>query len=66
MIEKWVNRIINGLGGLHSFEDHEFATPNIDRDEAVARWVIRCLGNKNCEGSQEVIDAILKNRATLQ
>ena len=62
MIEEWVNKIIFGSGVLHAFEYHEFASCNIDRDEAVARWVIRCLANPKCEGSEEVLTAIVERR----
>jgi hypothetical protein len=53
---------IHGSGGLHDFEDREMATPNIDRDEAVARWVLRCLGNIDYELSSRALEAILEHR----
>lgn len=54
---------IHGCGGLHDFEDHEMATPNIDRDEAVVHWVLRCLGNVDYEFSGPALEAILEHRA---
>lgn len=40
-IYKFCEEIILGPGDLHSFEYHEVATPNVDRDVAVACWVIQ-------------------------
>lgn len=62
MIPEWITQIIDGPAGLHSFEEHEIATPTIPRDEAVAAWVIRCLANPLCEGSEEVFQAIAARR----
>ena len=61
-IRTWVHEIIDGIGGLHDFENHEIATPNMPRDEAVAIWILKCLGNRKCEGSQKVLNEILKHR----
>ena len=61
-IRNWVHKIIDGEGGLHDFEDREIATPNTPRDEVVAIWVLKCLGNMKCEGSEMVIYEILKYR----
>ena len=62
MIKNWVHDIIDGCGGLHDFEYYEMAVSNLPRDEAVATWVIRCLANPDCEGSDEVMKAILNRR----
>ena len=57
--------IIEGTGGLNSFEDREVATwDHSDRVQS-AVWTLRCLSNPACEGSQEAIDAILERRARL-
>lgn len=61
-IAEWVDKIINGSGGLKSFEYHEIVQWNCDRDVAIARWVIRCLANIGCKNSGKVIDAIIKQR----
>ena len=58
----WVHDVIDGVGGLHDFEEHEIATPNIPRDEAVAIWILKCLGNVKCEGSQKILNEIVKHR----
>lgn len=65
-ISTWIHDVINGSGGLHDFEDHELASSNIDRDEAVGAWVIRCLANPKCEGSQAVLSAIIERREKVQ
>ncbi len=59
---EFVDKIINGCGGLHDFEYYEMAAPNMPRDEAVAIWVIKSLANPKCEGSADAIAAILKRR----
>lgn len=61
-ISDWIHEIIDGVGGLHDFEYYEMATPTIPRDEAVAAWVLRCLANVKCEGSDLVLGAIQKRR----
>ena len=61
-ILEFSEKIINGVGGLHDYEYHEMATPNYDRDVSVAIWVIKCLANPKCEGSQDAIQAIIERR----
>lgn len=61
-IAAYCEKIINGPAGLKAFEYHEMATPTVDRDVAVAAWVIRCLGNGG-EEAQQVVDAIVERRA---
>lgn len=61
-IGAWIHDVIDGSGGLHSFEYHEMATPNIPRDEAVAHWVIRALGNDASKDAQVVFEAIAERR----
>ena len=65
-IPKWIHELISGPGGLHDYEAHEWAEPRIDRDEAVAAYVIRCLGNPGCEGSAELLQAIADHRAKVE
>ena len=58
--------IISGTGGLHSYERHEVAfIPDDRRDMAVANWVIRCLANPGCEGSEFVLERIIAKRESL-
>ena len=59
---EFCTKIIEGVGGLHDFGYYEMATPNYDRDVSTAIWVIKCLANPKCEGSEEAIQAILERR----
>lgn len=61
-ITKWCSDIILGSGGLHDFEDHEMATPLVDRDVAIAMWVVRALGDSTSAETQAVVDAIVARR----
>jgi len=61
-ILEFSEKIITGCGGLHDFEYHEMAIPNYDRDVTVAIWVLKCLANPLCEGSDEAIQAIIEKR----
>lgn len=64
-IRQFSEKIINGPGGLHAYEYHEMSEPVGDRDVAVAVWVIKCLSNPKCEGSEVAIQAILERRNKL-
>ena len=61
-IEKWVRRVISGPGGLHDYERFELAVPTIPRDEAVAIWIIQCLGNNTSPDTAAVLDEIRRRR----
>lgn len=61
-ITSWLVDAINGAGGLRSYQDHEYPVMAHPDDVTVAIWIVRCLGNPRCEGSQEVVDAIIKSR----
>lgn len=61
-IGAWCKEIIDGAGGFISYEEHELVIWHISRERAVAEWVIRCLANPDNEGSQMVIDSIIKRR----
>ena len=61
-LNTFASKIISGTGGLHDFEEYEMAEPNIDRDEAIAIWTIKCLANPGCEGSREIFDLIADRR----
>ncbi len=51
---------------FRDFEQHEMAMyPDGDsRDMAIVEWTIRCLANPSCEGSAEVLAAIIEQRAS--
>lgn len=58
-ISAWIKSRIDNL---HDFERCEAALPTIPRDEAVGAWIIRCLANPECDGSAELIEAIVRRR----
>jgi hypothetical protein len=60
-LKTWCNSIINGAGGLRAYNKHEHA--GMTTQLHAVEWTIRCLANPKCEGSQEVLDAILEERA---
>ena len=48
----FAKQIIEGTGGMNSFEEHELpAWFESDRVEA-AKWTLKCLANPACEGSE--------------
>ena len=61
-IKNWVSQVIKGVGGFLSWEEHEMPTYHNTRDEQIAAFVLRCLANSNCEGSREVLAAIIEQR----
>lgn len=64
-IESWVRGVIIGPAGLNTKEAYEllvFGGKNGERI-AVAEFVIRALANPECEGSREVLQAIINRRA---
>ena len=62
----WIDRVINGVGGFKCWEDHEYVIFHTSREEGVAAFVIRCLANPKCEGSEDVLKAIQERRETLK
>lgn len=62
-IEDWIDSVINGAGGFISWEEHELVAHLKSREESIASFIIRCLANPHCEGSKEVIEAIIERRA---
>ena len=58
----WIDRIINGVGGFRCWEDHECVIFHTSREEGIAAFVIRCLANPKCEGSEDVLKAIQERR----
>lgn len=61
-IAKWCRDIIEGPGGMNDYEKYEMAIWNDSERVAAAAWVLRCLANPECKGSQEVLAAILTRR----
>lgn len=61
-VQEWARLVIEGIGGMNSFEHHEFAVWNVPDRVAAACWVLRCLANPRCEGSAEVLAAIHARR----
>ena len=54
--------VIEGSGGMNDFENREMVVfEDSDRVEG-ALWMLRCLANTACEGSQDAIEAILTRR----
>lgn len=65
-ITEWIDKIINGPGGMADFERHEWVDwLDSDRYCAVS-WALRCLANPACEGSEDVLQAILDRRAEVR
>lgn len=55
----YVNQIINGPGGYKVMVEREGGD---ESPEEVARFVIRCLANIDCEGSGDVVDVLVHTR----
>jgi len=64
-IVNWINRVIKGPGGFVSWEDHEFVIHHASREESIAAFVIRCLANPGCQGSGDVLRAIITQRVSI-
>lgn len=62
VIGKWCRRIIEGVGGMNDYEKYETVIWHVPDRVAVADWTIRCLANPKCEGSQEILEAIIERR----
>ena len=60
-IPDWIKGIIRGGGGFNMNRQREGG--GVSRED-VAAWTIRCLANPRCEGSGEIIQAIIDNRCT--
>lgn len=61
-IRDWVTSIIKGSGGFLMWEDREVVIFHHSREEGIADFVIRCLSNPLCEGSEDVLQAIMQQR----
>lgn len=62
----WCKQIIEGPGGMNVFEDREVVVWHVSDRVAAAHWAIKCLANLNCEGSDKVLEEIIKRRAELR
>lgn len=60
-IDAWIDKRLNGTGGLKAYLRGERPTK-----AQIARWIIRCLANERCEGSDEVLQAILDERVEIR
>jgi hypothetical protein len=61
-ITDWCKRIIHGSGGFLNWEDREWIVFHTSREQGIAEFVIRCLANPLCEGSDKVLEKIMKAR----
>lgn len=60
-INSWCDRIVNGGAGLISYHEHEcLGDPPTSMD--AVKWALRCLANPKCEGSDQVLRAIMVYR----
>ena len=62
VVADWVKDIIEGPQGMNSFQRHEMVIWNEPERIAAANWVLRCLANPRCEGSDKMLHAILERR----
>ena len=62
VVADWVKDIIEGPQGMNSFQRHEMVIWNEPERIAAANWVLRCLANPRCEGSDQMLHAILERR----
>lgn len=58
-LSEYVNKIINGPAGYKVMLEREGGDGS---PEEVARFVIRCLANIDCEGSGDVVDVLVHTR----
>jgi hypothetical protein len=61
----WCQTVIEGGGGMISWQSHEmviFDSAYDDRTHAAA-FVLRCLANPRCAGSEEILRLIHDRRA---
>jgi len=58
----FARKVIEGTGGMDDFERYEIVSWKCSDRVAAAHWMLKCLANPDCEGSQEALDAIIKAR----
>jgi len=60
-LNDFTEHIIHGVGGLDDYETYELPV-YADEKLFIAGWVIRCLANVDCKGSELVVSEIIKKR----
>lgn len=60
-LKAWCRDIVSGTGGLEAWHKYECGGTEPTLVEVV-EWTIRCLGNPKCDGSAQVVEAILNQR----
>lgn len=68
-ISEFAESIIKGTGGFASYAEHEVVPLDgwhPDDWVRVVEWTLRCLANPDCEGSQEVLAAIIERRIRIE
>lgn len=65
-LHDWVARIIDGPTGFKVWEDREGVLHHVSREVSIALFVVRCLANVNCDGSEQVLNAIMRRRRSGQ
>lgn len=60
-IRDWINNTIYGSGGFNDYVEHELPVIE-DRDFSLLAFAIRSLANPECEGSDKIVDLILRAR----
>lgn len=61
-IPDWINEIVDGPGGMADYERYELVVWHVPDRQAAIGWVLRCLANPSCEGSEKVLAAIQERR----
>ncbi len=56
---------IEGSGGMNDYEYYEFVVWDVPDRVAAAHWILKCLANPACEGSEEALAAIMAHRETV-
>lgn len=59
---EFAREVIEGPGGLNSFESREMVVFHEHERVHAAAWMIRCLANIDCPGSEEAVASILEKR----
>lgn len=60
-IKPWIDAVIDGSGGLKDFHKYELGGTRATTYQTAA-WIIRCLANPQCEGSDGILEAIQAER----
>ncbi len=59
----FASAVIEGPGGMNDYEDHEMVVWHNSDRVAAAHWMLKCLANPDCKGSEEAVAAILEARS---